>query len=99
MSHGLATHYKDMWGVIFVADGGSTDDTRETAKEFQLKLLDIMTPLYYARVVSFVRESWDITSLEAENLVEDHAVKFEANKEYLLKVWDEKSPRKATQPA
>jgi glucosylglycerate synthase len=26
-----------MRGVIFVADGGSTDDTRETAKEFQLK--------------------------------------------------------------
>ena len=37
VSHGLATHYKDMRSVIFVADGGSTDDTRETAKEFQLK--------------------------------------------------------------
>jgi len=38
VSHGLATHYKGMRSVIFVADGGSTDDTREMAKEFQLKL-------------------------------------------------------------
>ncbi|HIJ41774.1 MAG TPA: glycosyltransferase, partial [Deltaproteobacteria bacterium] len=37
VSHGLATHYKGMRSVIFVADGGSTDDTREVAKEFQLK--------------------------------------------------------------
>ena len=37
VSHGLATHYKDMRSVIFVADGGSTDDTREVAKEFELK--------------------------------------------------------------
>ena len=63
----------------------------------RMKLLDVMTPLYYARVASFVRESWDMTSLEAENLVEDQAVKFEANKDYLLKVWDEKSAQKATQ--
>ena len=37
VSHGLYAHYKDMRSVIFVADGGSTDDTREVAKEFQLK--------------------------------------------------------------
>ncbi len=37
VSHGLAKYYKDKRCVIFVADGGSTDDTREVAKEFQIK--------------------------------------------------------------
>ncbi len=62
----------------------------------RMKLLDVMTPLYYARVASFVRESWDMNSLEAEKLVEDQAAKFEANKDYLIKVWDEKTAQKAT---
>ena len=37
VTHGLAQHYQDKRSVIFIADGGSTDDTRETAKEFQIK--------------------------------------------------------------
>jgi glycosyltransferase involved in cell wall biosynthesis len=37
VSHGLCKHYKDLRSVIMVADGGSTDDTREVAKEFQIK--------------------------------------------------------------
>ncbi len=37
VTHGLYKHYKDMRSVIMVADGGSTDDTREVAKEFQIK--------------------------------------------------------------
>jgi len=60
-----------------------------------MKLLDVMTPLYYARVASFVRESWEMSSREAENLVEDQAAKFETNKDYLIKVWNEKSAGKA----
>lgn len=37
LTHGLARHYKDRRSVLFIADGGSTDDTREVAKEFQIK--------------------------------------------------------------
>ena len=37
VTHGLAKHYADKRSVILIADGGSTDDTRETAKEFQIK--------------------------------------------------------------
>ena len=37
VTHGLAKHYKDKRSIIFIADGGSTDDTREVAKEFQIK--------------------------------------------------------------
>ena len=54
------------------------------------KLLDLITPLYYARVASFVRQSWEMTSLEAESLVEEQAVRFEEGKQYLIKVWDQK---------
>jgi len=55
------------------------------------KLLDIMTPLYFARVASFVRQSWDMTSQQAEALVEEQAAQFEEHKDYLVRVWDEKT--------
>lgn len=37
VTHGLDKYYRNLKNVIFVADGGSTDDTREVAKEFQVK--------------------------------------------------------------
>jgi glycosyltransferase involved in cell wall biosynthesis len=52
------------------------------------KLVDLMTPLYYARVASFVRQTWDMSSQEAEQVVEDQAVKFENHKDYLIELWD-----------
>ena len=61
------------------------------------KLLDLMTPLYFARVASFVRQSWDMSSEEAEALVEEQAVKFEEHKDYLIQVWNEKSAEKRKQ--
>jgi hypothetical protein len=57
----------------------------------RFKIIEVVTPLYYARVASFVRETWDMTSEAAESLVEDQALQFEAHKDYLLKVWAEKS--------
>ena len=56
----------------------------------RLKLIELVTPLYYARVASFVRQSWNMSSQEAENLVEEQALKFEEQKDYLIKVWDKK---------
>ena len=35
VTHGLHKHYRDFRSVIVVADGGSTDDTREVVKEFE----------------------------------------------------------------
>ncbi|MFC1494732.1 hypothetical protein ACFL6W_05585 [Thermodesulfobacteriota bacterium] len=52
------------------------------------KLLDMMTPLYFGRVASFVNQSRDMSSLDAEALVEEQAVKFEEQKEYLIKGLD-----------
>lgn len=56
------------------------------------KLIDLMTPLYYTRVASFVRQTADMTSLQAEELVEEQARKFEAQKPYLIQVWDRHQP-------
>ncbi len=54
------------------------------------KLVDLMTPLYYGRVASFIRESWDMSSQEAEQLVEKQAQAFEDQKEYLIQIWFKK---------
>lgn len=59
------------------------------------KLLDLVTPLYYARVASFVCQSLEMTSEEAERLVEEQAVQFEKQKGYLIQVWNEKSGRES----
>ena len=56
----------------------------------RFKIIEVATPLYYARVASFVRQTWEMTSDAAENLVEEQALRFEELKEYLLKVWAEK---------
>src|SRR3989339_783931 len=37
VTHGLDKHYRNHRSVIMIADGGSTDDTREVSKEFQIK--------------------------------------------------------------
>jgi hypothetical protein len=56
------------------------------------KLIELMTPLYYARVASFIRQTWDMTSQEAENLVEEQARKFEEHKTYLMNLWKSPAP-------
>jgi hypothetical protein len=55
------------------------------------KLVDLVTPLYYARVASFVRQSWEMSTQEAEDLVEEQAQRFEERKDYLIKMWDKKA--------
>jgi hypothetical protein len=37
VSHGIDEHFRDRRAVIMVADGGSTDDTRDVVKEFEFK--------------------------------------------------------------
>jgi len=37
VTHGLFSYHKDLRSVIMIADGGSTDDTRDVAKEFEIK--------------------------------------------------------------
>lgn len=51
------------------------------------EVVQIMTPLYYGRTASFVIESQDMTTEEAENLIEDLSITFEKLKPYLIKRW------------
>ena len=52
-------------------------------------LVSLMTPLYFARVASFVNKTIDMTNEEAEEVVEDQARTFENNKDYLTQRWNE----------
>jgi len=57
----------------------------------RFKSVELASPLYYARTASFVLETADMTSAEAENTIEKTAAVFEKEKDYLLKIWAEKT--------
>ena len=48
-----------------------------------------MTPLYFARVASFVNRTRDMNNAQAEEVVEEQAEVFENLKPYLIQRWDE----------
>jgi glucosylglycerate synthase len=52
------------------------------------QLIDVISPLYYGRVASFVNQSAAMTTFEAEALIEQQAEVFEKRKNYLLQVWE-----------
>jgi len=54
-------------------------------------MVSLMTPLYFARVASFVNLTRDMSNEEAEVVVEEQAEVFEKNKGYLIKRWDEEA--------
>jgi hypothetical protein len=54
-------------------------------------LVSLMTPLYFARVASFVNQTSKMSNSEAEKLVEEQAEIFEKQKDYLIKRWNEKT--------
>jgi hypothetical protein len=52
------------------------------------KLVDLTSPLYEARVASFINETAEMTTAESEQVIEAQAEVFEQEKPYLLKLWD-----------
>ena len=52
-------------------------------------MVSLMTPLYFARVASFVNRTRDMSNEEAEGVVEEQAEVFETTKNYLIKRWNE----------
>lgn len=60
----------------------------------QRTLVDLMTPLYYGRVASFINETKGMDSFQAERVVEEQATFFVEAKDYLINVWDH--PRAVT---
>ena len=57
----------------------------------RFKIIELVTTLYYARVAHFVLRTKDMTSEEAESLIEEQTLSFERQKDYLIKIWDEKT--------
>lgn len=55
----------------------------------RFKLLELATPLYNGRVASFMNETRNMSSLEAEAIVENQAEAFEQGKPILLHLWDQ----------
>ena len=54
--------------------------------------MDIMRPLYYARVASFINRTRDMTTQQAEEIIEQQAQTFETLKPYLLETWEKNNP-------
>ena len=52
-------------------------------------MVSLMTPLYHARVASFVNRTRDMDNVQAEEIVEEQAQVFENLKDYLIQCWDE----------
>jgi glycosyltransferase involved in cell wall biosynthesis len=51
-------------------------------------LLKSLTPLYLARVASFINEAMHSNAEEVENILEDACLKFEEKKAFLIEKWD-----------
>ncbi len=60
-------------------------------KTNRYKLVELVEPLYYGRVASFMNQSKDMDSRQAEELVEEQARSFEDQKDYLVEMWEEKT--------
>jgi hypothetical protein len=72
----------------------------ETAATFhswaynRTQLVNLVTPLYLGRVASFINQTKDMSSAQAEEIVEQQAQVFEDYKDYLIQIWDEKAREK-----
>ncbi len=53
------------------------------------KLVQTLTPIYFARVASFVNEARELSNADAEGLIEKQAKRTEELKPYLLEHWEE----------
>ena len=61
-------------------------------------LLRSLTPLYLARVASFVGETKTFGSVEVEDRIEQLCLTFEKLKPYLIAQWEQEPIRRATEP-
>ena len=60
------------------------------------KLVQTVTPIYFARVASFVNEVRELSNADAERLIEKQAARTEESKAYLLEHWEETPVQKQT---
>ncbi|MGD8353085.1 MAG: glycosyltransferase family 2 protein [Pseudomonadota bacterium] len=94
------TSFKEVKGLAEDGEGFEMDDHKwahilyDAAATYhcwpmnRFKLVELLTPLYYARVASFARIVDKMDAEEAEAQVEKQAKCFEDEKEYLLEQWE-----------
>jgi len=58
---------------------------------FLAQLVNLVTPLYLGRVASFINQTKNMSSSQAEEVVEEQAQVFEDHKDYLIQIWDKKT--------
>ncbi len=51
------------------------------------EIVDMMVPMYFARVAGFVKSTQDLTTDEAEKVVEEQLSEFVSKKDYLMSIW------------
>jgi len=73
----------DLW-VRILFEFAATYHHRSTGKR---QVVEILSPLYFARVASFVRRVAALTNAEAEQVVQEQAKIFELRKPYLRELW------------
>lgn len=74
----------DLWARLLF-EFAAAYHHRTTAKK---QVIEVLSPLYFARVATFIQRSRNMTNAEAEMLVEEQARLFELRKPYLLQLWD-----------
>ncbi len=82
----------DLWARILF-EFAAAYHQRPAAKK---QIIEVLSPLYFARVASFIRRVGDRTNAEAEAVVEEQARIFEIRKPYLLELWNAKPGGTAT---
>jgi glycosyltransferase involved in cell wall biosynthesis len=58
------------------------------------KLVNMMTPLYYAQVASFINQTGSMSNMETEHFIEQNAQRFEELKPYLIDKWNDRGKTK-----
>jgi glycosyltransferase involved in cell wall biosynthesis len=80
----------DVWARVLY-DFASTF---HTWPKDRAKLVNMMTPLYYAQVASFINQTGSMSNMETEHFIEQNAQRFEELKPYLIDKWNDRGKTK-----
>ncbi len=75
----------DLW-VRILFEFAATYHHRSTARR---QVIEVLSPLYFARVASFMNRTRHLSNADAEAVVEEQAKVFELRKPYLLSMWND----------
>jgi hypothetical protein len=75
----------DLW-VRILFEFAATFHRRRTARR---QVIEVLSPLYFARVASFMNRTRQLSNADAEAVVEEQAKVFELRKPYLLSMWND----------